>query len=187
MVCSPGRVCECMRGHYPSEDRRGCIATTSGLCFETSDCNTLPSSSCFILDQFEGTCTCNDAYTSSEDERECLPDASFHGSCREAVQCVSRLGFYAVCREGQCECQNNYHYSITEERCIGDVGLLGPCVNTSQCVTRGEQNAVVCLDGRCSCSQGYEQFQDYCRAGAHKAVLAGTTFFLYWIIKAVIT
>lgn len=51
-----------------------------------------------------------------------LTDASFHGSCREAVQCVSRLGFYAVCREGQCECQNNYHYSITEERCIGDVG-----------------------------------------------------------------
>lgn len=49
------------------------FTATSGLCFEASDCNTLPSSSCFILDLYEGTCTCNDAYTSSEDERECLP------------------------------------------------------------------------------------------------------------------
>jgi len=27
MVCNPDKTCDCMKGHYPSDDRRGCIAS----------------------------------------------------------------------------------------------------------------------------------------------------------------
>jgi hypothetical protein len=49
-------------------------------------------------------------------------DADYLGSCREAVQCVSKLKDYAGCREGKCDCQTKYHYSIMEGQCIEDVG-----------------------------------------------------------------
>jgi hypothetical protein len=49
------------------------FTATSGLCFDNSDCRSLPSSACLLLDKLEGSCTCIDSYSSSEDERECLP------------------------------------------------------------------------------------------------------------------
>lgn len=186
MVCGSG-TCKCFRGQYPSEDRRNCIATTSGLCFDDSDCRSLPSSRCFMVDSTEGICTCNDGYSSSEDERKCLRDASYQESCEEAAQCTSRLGYQAVCKEGRCECEANNHYSVLDGRCIADVGLLGACVNTSQCVISDSRNKVVCENSRCTCAPGYEEYQDTCKDGAQNVIVSGAVFLLYWITKFVIT
>ncbi|XP_033611079.1 multiple epidermal growth factor-like domains protein 10 isoform X2 [Cryptotermes secundus] len=173
MLCPSTGRCECWRGHYPTEDRRNCIATTSGLCFDNSDCRSLLYSSCFIRDSFDGSCTCSDGYSSSEDERECLPDMGYQETCKEAVQCESRLVDNAVCREGKCGCQVNYHYSTLDGRCIRDVRLLEPCVNSSQCVTSNQHSKVECRDNRCSCPEGYEQIQDYCRGYNFKSIGGG--------------
>jgi len=185
MVCGSG-MCRCLRGHLPSDDNRNCIATTSGLCFDDSDCRSLQSSSCFLVDGSEGTCMCNEGYASSEDTRRCLPGSSFQGSCEENAQCTSQLGTSAVCMEGRCVCQTQHHFSLLDGRCILDVGLLGSCVNTSQCVVSGAQNNARCVDGRCSCAPGFAQIQDSCRGSAQNVIVSATVFLLYFIIKVII-
>jgi len=185
MVCGAG-ICRCLRGHNPTEDNRNCIATTNGLCFDDSDCRSLQSSSCFKVDNLEGTCTCNEGYSSSEDTLRCLPGSNYQGSCEENVQCTTQLGISALCVEGRCECPVNYHFSLLDGRCIQAVGLLGSCVNSSQCMTSGSQNNVRCESGRCSCSPGFVQIQDSCRDGAQNVIVSGTVFLLYWFIKVFI-
>lgn len=185
MVCGSG-ICRCLRGHLPSEDNRNCIATTSGLCFDESDCTSLQSSSCFLVDSSEGTCTCKEGYSSSEDTTRCLPGSGYQGSCEESVQCSSQLGIFALCVDDRCECQVKYHYSLLDGRCIPDVGLQGICVNSSQCVTNGSQKNVHCDGGTCSCTPGYVQVRDSCTDGAQNVIVSATVFLLYWIIKVFI-
>jgi len=49
------------------------VTATRGLCFEESDCRSLQSSSCFVVDGVDGICTCNEGSTSSQDFTRCLP------------------------------------------------------------------------------------------------------------------
>jgi len=184
-VCGSGS-CRCFNGHTPSEDRRNCIASTRGVCFDDSDCRSLQSSRCFIVESLDGTCTCNDGFTSSEDTRTCLSEAGFQGSCQERGQCTRQLGINSVCAEGRCNCQAQFHFSLQDRRCIMSVGLQGNCVNSSQCVAGGSQNNVVCENGICSCASGFVRAEDSCRAGAQNAIVSGTVFLLYLIIKVFI-
>lgn len=185
-VCESG-TCRCFRGHNPSDNRRNCIATTRGLCFNDNDCRSLPSSSCFILDASEGTCTCRDGFSPSLDTLRCLSDSGFLRVCEENVQCTSPMGINALCTAGVCDCQIQHHFSVLDGRCIRSVGLGDSCQNHTQCVAGGSQSNVRCENGRCSCNPDFVQDQDNCRAGAQNVVVSGTVFLLYWIIKIVIS
>jgi len=182
-ICGNG-VCSCFRGHNPTDDRRSCVATTTGLCFDNSDCRSLQFSNCLTLEARDGICTCGDGYVPSRDQRRCLPAANFQGSCEATEQCALRLGVFSLCNEGRCQCQAQSHFFAQEQRCIRSAGLGGACDNTGQCAVNG---SALCQDARCVCGPGHVEDQGQCRAGAQNVVVSGAVFLLYWIIKAVIT
>jgi hypothetical protein len=50
------------------------VTATSGLCFDDSDCRSLQFSWCIIdVNSMQGTCTCKEGFSPSEDGRNCLP------------------------------------------------------------------------------------------------------------------
>jgi len=65
------------------------VTATSALCFDDSDCRSLQSSRCFIVDDSEGTCMCNEGYSSSEDTRKCVPG-------KGQVNALQVLGFAGI-------------------------------------------------------------------------------------------
>ena len=48
------------------------VTATTGLCFVESDCRSLQSSRCFIVEGMDGTCTCNEGFSASTDTTRCL-------------------------------------------------------------------------------------------------------------------
>jgi len=183
-VCTSG-ICTCFRGHIASEDRRNCIATTTGLCFVESDCRSLQSSRCFIVEGMDGTCTCNEGFSASTDTTRCLSDSNWRGPCEERGQCLMRLGNFAQCLEGRCDCIPQHHFSTQDGQCIRSVGLGDNCENNWQCVADGSQSNVVCVNNRCACASGFVQHQGRCTDGAHSVTVSGAVFLLYWIIKVI--
>ncbi|XP_069686449.1 uncharacterized protein [Periplaneta americana] len=143
MVCGPGQVCECLQGHYASEDNRNCIATTSGICFEPADCASLSYSTCVYMNEISGECMCKEGYAPSEDEKECLADVGYQGFCKQTSQCTTMLGDYASCVQdtsagtgtGTCGCQTDFHYSNVDEICIADVSEIANNIINFGCET----------------------------------------------------
>lgn len=127
--CTSTGMCACRSNYIPSAALDDCLDVAYGKgssCTESHQCQLGQDGdklACvYSRDNGGSSCTCNDDYTISLDNYDCVPKAKAVGdACEIHEQCFSNLK-HSWCFNGTCQCMSPFHLSASTGKCEGTGG-----------------------------------------------------------------
>ncbi|GJQ69567.1 hypothetical protein Trydic_g6663 [Trypoxylus dichotomus] len=154
--CHIGR-CRCPIRHHHTADGR-CVPTSRlGENCTTDDNCRHTFANCI------GVCRCLPGYVISENGWRCLEAATeFDQRCDELAQCSTYLSG-SFCRNNSCVCHPGFH--ALGPRCWQSAVAGARCEDRRNCFISPDLvdgRSVDCLDGLCTCNEGFESVRGDC-------------------------
>ncbi|XP_059471109.1 protein draper-like [Neocloeon triangulifer] len=157
--CSALGYCVCKNGFFKPAGEEKCVPEIGGPCVQNADCAAINGSNC------DGTmCVCGVGTAASVTKQECLTQITLiNNKCNETSQCTL-FGARAQCRLNgntkTCKCDDFSRVFKEDSICWIAKWPGEQCADARDCSATSGDTYVSCVEGTCSCINGYHPSSD---------------------------